>query len=130
MTDTLLALIRNPETPTWLLREAVMDAEVHSVWVLRYCYGEYSDYRERSVAAFLDKGQAEQFLEKVKAEYTERRAWWRALEDSQDPQERDYYWTLYDDSHKAALDSCPSIHYSGYQDYQFRIDEIPLRVEE
>ncbi len=68
-------------------------------------------------------------MEKVWAEYEEKRQWWRALEDSEDAQERDAYWHLYDDSHRAALDTCDLVCYSTYEDYSFRIIEIPLRCE-
>lgn len=130
MDSTLLALLQNPETPTWVLREACMDAQLRSVWAVHYYYGEYSSYREKHIGVFLDRSQAERWLGKVQAEYTEKRKRWWAMEDSADPQEREAYWNLYRDDHKAALESCPLVCYAEYEEYLFRIIEIPLRVEE
>lgn len=127
MNSTLLALLRNPETPLWVIKEACMDADLRSVWAVQYCYGEYSGYREKHIGVFLDKEQAKEWMEKVRAEYTEKRQWWRALEDG-DEEVRDLYWKLYDNK-DAVLESCSLVGYATYEDYSFRIIEIPLRCE-
>lgn len=102
-----------------------MDAQVHSVWVVQGFYGDYSDYTEHQLVAFLCKKQAEDCLAKVQKEYKEKRVWYSALEDS-DPKS---YWLLYD-SKEAVLESCPQVNYTTYYEYDFRITEIPLRAEE
>lgn len=124
MTDTLLALIRNPETPTWLLREAVMDAQVHSVWVVQDLYGEYSDSYESSLAAFLCKKQAKEWMGKIEAEYEVKTEQFRQLEE-ENPAAA---WALID-SKEGVLEICPQVCYSDFYSHFFRIIEIPLRAE-
>lgn len=136
MDSTLLALLRNPETPLWLIREACMDADLRSVWAVQYYGGEYSDRFDKHIGVFLDRLQAEQWMEKVQAEYTEKRLWYSGLEYSSNSQEahlyealQEHYWTTDEHKRQAHLDSCDLVCYTTYAQYHFRIIEIPLRVE-
>ncbi len=67
LSDRLMALIRNPETPTFVLRDAVAEEEepVASVWLVEGRCGEYSDKHSWTVAAYLDKAQAEGLVERL-----------------------------------------------------------------
>lgn len=61
LSDRLMALLRNPETPTYALRDAVAEEEgtVASVWVV---VGETSDFSDKitwTVTAYLEESQAE-----------------------------------------------------------------------
>lgn len=118
LSDRLTALIRNPETPTWALRDAVQEEEpaVASVWVV---VGATDDRYVRAddkwtVAAFLDEASAKSLCNRLNewcrtngfdkpngnlSHSTEPRP-------TDDPMFRCYLGTLY------------------------RIEEIPLRVEE
>jgi len=129
MNSTLLALLRNPETPTFLLREACMDATLHTVWVVQYNYGSYSDYNEVHIGAFLDKEQAERWMATVSAEYAEKRKWFKETDDFGTGKEYEEVRQLKYNG-KAKLESCPDVDFAEFYDYEFRIITIPLRVEE
>lgn len=67
LSDRILGLLRNPESPDWALKDALLDEEwpVANVYVVCGSTGEYSDYRGWTVAAFLDKAAAEAFCEQL-----------------------------------------------------------------
>lgn len=67
LSDRLLALIRNPETPSYVLRDAVMEEErpVPNVYVVMGSTGEYSDYSTWYVSAYLDETHAEAACQKL-----------------------------------------------------------------
>lgn len=65
--EEIVALLRNPEVPSNVIADAIIEREgdVASVWIVQGHTGEYSDERDWSVAAFLDKGKAEQICEEL-----------------------------------------------------------------
>jgi len=68
LSDTLLALMRNPETPDGIIQDAIRDERgenVAKVYIVFGSKGEYSDYREWGVAAFLVEDHAMQFVVKI-----------------------------------------------------------------
>lgn len=69
LSATLLALIRNPETPPYAIRDAVMEEEwpVSNVYVVMGSTGQYSDYRQWYVNAYLDPEQAAAACELIEA---------------------------------------------------------------
>lgn len=67
LSSTVLGLLRNPETPDHVLRDAVLEeAEaVANVYVVCGERGEYSDWTTWSVAAFLEKAHADEFAKRL-----------------------------------------------------------------
>lgn len=57
LSDDVVGLLRNPESPDGMIRDALLDmgCDVAKVYVVSGTTGEYSDYRTWTVAAFLDE---------------------------------------------------------------------------
>lgn len=78
LSDRLTALIRNPDTPTYVLRDAVREEEptVASVFVVSGETGEYSDKRSWAVAAYLERVQAEAVADRLNQWCSRQRCGW------------------------------------------------------
>lgn len=118
LSDRLVALIRNPETPTYVLRDAVMEEErpVASVWVVVGMTGEYSDKRTWTVAAYLEKEAAESLRDRLTEWVKEK-----GLTSSRG--EYNYLNPL------PKPDEDPNFG-CDYTGVWYDVEEIPLRVEE
>ena len=118
LSDTLLALLRNPETPDYVFRDVVIEhihdgAKMASVYVVSGETGEYSDRRNWPVVAFLEKAQAEAFCERLNAWCKENFCWYFSSDHYNRP-------TL------CPLDLNFSCDYTGTA---YHMWEIPLRAE-
>jgi hypothetical protein len=67
LSQDVVDLLRNPESPDGLIRDALLDMglDVAKVYVVCGSCGSYSDQRSWTVAAFLDEGQARAFCGKL-----------------------------------------------------------------
>ncbi len=65
LSDNLIALIRNPETPDYVIRDAINEEEptVATVYVVQGSTGEYSSRRDWLVAAFLTAEDANAYCD-------------------------------------------------------------------
>jgi hypothetical protein len=65
--QNVVDLLRNPESPDGLVRDALLDLgwDVANVYVVFGASGSYSDRDEWYVAAFLDEGQAKTFRDRL-----------------------------------------------------------------
>lgn len=75
LSERLMSLIRNPECPDYVIRDAVLEEEaaVADVYVIEGQTGEYSDRQSWSVAAFLAEEHAQEFCDKLNAWCKEKR---------------------------------------------------------
>jgi hypothetical protein len=121
LSDKLTALIRNPETPTYVLRDAVQEEEpaVASVWVVEGQSGSYSDKKHWTVAAYLNREGAEALMGRLDL-WLEKTGWGDGVPDEWDWMDRDNWPKPPDD---------PNFDYV-YDGVQYVLYEIPLRVEE
>ena len=126
LSDRLLALVRNPETPSFALRDAVMEegGPVPSVFVVAGVTGEYSDLRAWTVAAFLDRAHADAFCARLTAWCTANGVqWW----DNIGPRPTRPGWPEFD---RLAHPDDPGFECDRSTGTLYTVDEIPLRVEE
>ncbi len=66
VTETLLSLIRNPETPIEVIRDCVIEeGPMAKCFVVQGCTGEYSDRSEWSAAVLLSREQADAYCERL-----------------------------------------------------------------
>lgn len=66
LSDDVVSLLRNPETPNGVLHDAILDSTGYDMATVYVVYGScssYSDYSEWFVAAFLDEVKAANFCE-------------------------------------------------------------------
>lgn len=67
LSDSLLALLRNPETTDYALKDAIIDENyiletpMANIYVVYGTSGEYSDKREWGVAAFILESEAQEY---------------------------------------------------------------------
>lgn len=67
LSDDVVSLLRNPETPNGVLHDAILDSTGYDMATVYVVYGtcsEYSDYREWFVVAFLDEAKANDYCER------------------------------------------------------------------
>jgi hypothetical protein len=67
LSQDVVDLLRNPESPDGLVRDALLDMgwDVAKVYVVCGFTGEYSDQSSWTVAAFLTEGQAVAFCDRL-----------------------------------------------------------------
>lgn len=123
MDKDLAALLRNPETPDYVIRDYLLEREglnVASVYVVVGRCGEYSDKRTWTVAAYLDKEQAEALRARLEA-------WCKANEFHDGRPEN--FWALdFNDQEKRKPPEDPQFQ-ADYTGTRYVVEEIPLRVE-
>lgn len=122
LSDAMLNMLRNPETPTYVLRDALREEEcpVHTIYVVSGNTGEYSNKRSWTVAAFLCEQQAIAFVERLHK--------WVEDNGFKDTTPEDYWEQKYDGTGIKPPDD-PKFD-ADYNGVWYNIWNVPLKVEE
>lgn len=123
MDEDLAALLRNPETPDYVIRDYLLEREglnVASVYVVVGKCGEYSGKQTWTVAAYLSNEQAESLRVRLEA--------WCKANGFHDGRPQGY-WNLDEDEQERLKPPEDPRFQPDYTGTRYVVEEIPLRVE-